>query len=185
MAADGRWAAGPMWGRRETPTGETETADELHGRLSLLGAELIVETVAAIERGDGRPLVQDATQACQAPKLSKADGVIDWSQPARVIARRINGLWSWPTATALLHPARGKSVQVQLARPVCAAEEVTEAGPFAPGDFLPDGSTKTGGGRIRLLELKPAGGKLMSFEQFANGRDVKPPARLGPIGPTH
>ncbi|MFN0137091.1 MAG: methionyl-tRNA formyltransferase [Phycisphaerae bacterium] len=222
-----RWDAGPILGRRETPIGETETADELHDRLSLLGAELIVETVAAIERGDARPLVQDATQACRAPKLSKADGVIDWSQPARVIARRINGLWSWPTATAVVHPAKGKPVQVQLARAVCVEEgksdgaterrsdedredqgtearrhegtegksdeatqrrsdeggrdQGTEAGMHAPGDFLPDGSVQTGSGRIRLIEIKPAGGKLMTFEQFANGRDVKPPARLGPV----
>lgn len=201
-----RWDAGPILGRRETPIGETETADELHDRLSLLGAELIVETVAAIERGDARPLVQDATLACRAPKLSKADGVIDWSQPARVIARRINGLWSWPTATAVVHPAKGKSVQVQLARAVCVEEGKsdgaterrsdgggrdrgteagrhggTEAGMRAPGEFLADGSVQTGSGRIRLIEIKPAGGKLMTFEQFANGRDVKPPARIGPV----
>lgn len=178
-----RWDAGPILGRRETPIGDTETADELHDRLSLIGAELIVETVASIERGDARPLVQDVAQACRAPKLSKADSAIDWSQPARVLVRRINGLWSWPTATAMLHPAKGKPVQVQLAR--ARVEEGTGAGTTEArsGDFLPDGSVQTGEGRLRVLELKPAGGKLMKFEQFANGRDVNPPARLGPIEP--
>jgi len=52
---------------------------------------------------------------------------------------------------------------------------------FPPGAFLPDQSVQTGRGRVQLLEVKPAGGKLMPFEAFARGRPVQPPVRLLPL----
>lgn len=173
-----KWDAGPILGRRETAIGETETADELHDRLAILGGELIVETLVLLERGEAKPLVQDASQACRAPKLSKADGWVDWTLPARTIARRINGLWSWPSATAMLHPASGKPVAVQLARAgVIESESEPRAGCEA-GAFRADGGVQTGRGSVRILEIKPAGSRLMSFDSFSNGRDIRPPARL-------
>jgi methionyl-tRNA formyltransferase len=50
-----------------------------------------------------------------------------------------------------------------------------------PGALLPDQTVQTGRGRVRLLEVKPAGGKLMSFEAFARGRQVRPASRLLPL----
>ncbi|RMF86185.1 MAG: methionyl-tRNA formyltransferase, partial [Planctomycetota bacterium] len=84
-----RWDAGPLLGQRETPIGELETADELHDRLALLGAELIVQVVRELETGAARPLPQDASGATRAPKLTRRDRVIDFTQPARVVQRRI------------------------------------------------------------------------------------------------
>ena len=82
-----RWDAGAIWGQRATPIKDTETADELHDRLAELGAELIVEVLAAIGAGTARPAEQDPARATRAPKLSKGEGTIDWSQPARAIVR--------------------------------------------------------------------------------------------------
>ncbi|TWT46162.1 Methionyl-tRNA formyltransferase [Phycisphaerae bacterium RAS1] len=172
-----KWDAGAIWARRATPIGETETADELHDRLALLGAELIVETVSQIERGTATPQPQNAAEATRAPKLSKSDGRIDWSQPARVVARRINGLWSWPAATATFALGSGRTEVVQLAR-AKVIDESSPPGSAPPGSFLADRSTQSGSGRIVLLEVKPAGGKLMSFEAFANGRRIAPPDRM-------
>lgn len=173
---DPQWDAGAVWARRATPIGETETADELHDRLAALGAALIVETVARIEQGTASPQPQDPNKATRAPKLSKADGRIDWWQPARVVARRVNGLWSWPAATTTLVSTAGKSEAVQLAR----AQTVDDTSPpdAPPGSFLADRSIQTGRGRVRLLEVKPAGGRLMPFEAFANGRRISAGDRL-------
>ena len=113
---DERWDAGPIWGRREIPIGDTETADELHDRLAAAGAELIVETLSQIESGQAQPLTQDASQATRAPKLSRADAAIDWSQSAAQVVRRIHGLWSWPAATCEFVSRSGKRERVQLAR---------------------------------------------------------------------
>ncbi len=183
-----RWDAGAIWSTRETPIGATETADELHDRLALLGAELIVETLAKIELGAGlQPVVQDPTQATRAPKLTKAEGCVDWSQPARLVAARINGLWSWPAAAGTFVSRSGRHERVLLAR-ACVADPESQpptaraGGPCspAPGAFTDDLCVQTGVGRVRLLEVRPAGGKLMTFDAFAHGRHVAPPDRFGP-----
>ena len=178
---DERWDAGPIWGRRELRIGETETAAELHDRLAQLGAELIVDVLAAMERGDVQPEVQDTSRATRAPKLSREDSEIDWSQPALNVVRRINGLWSWPVATCAYPTPGGKKERLQLARAQVADAATEPSVELPPGAFHPDGTVQAGCGRVRLLEVKPAGGKLMSFEAFARGRPVRPPIRLLPL----
>lgn len=173
-----RWDAGAIYGQTETPIGETETADELHDRLATLGAELIGRVVSDISAGRIQPREQDMRQATRAPKLSKADGYVDWTQPAAICTRRIHGLWSWPTATALYVSSGGRSERVQLARALVADNAALPSESSPPGSFTPDRTIQTGAGRVRLLELKPAGGKLMPFDAFANGRRTSAGDRL-------
>ena len=180
---DRRWDAGPVWSKHEISIGETETADELHGRLAELGAAAIVETLPLIESGGFEPQFQDRSQATRAPKLSRADAVIDWSQPAVQIVRCINGLWSWPAATCTFASRTGRQERLQLAR-AKIADPVASPGDIPAGGFGPEGTVQTGAGRIQLLEVKPAGGKCMPFAAFANGRDVAPPDRLLPLDAT-
>lgn len=176
-----RWDAGAIWSTRETPIGETETAAELHDRLALLGAELLVDTLGDIEAGTLSPRPQDAPQASRAPKLSKADGVVDWSQAARQIVRRIHGLWSWPAAACMFASRTGKRERVLLARAEVADTGARPGEAFPPGAFRDDTSVQAGEGRVRLLEVCPSGSRLMPFEAFANGRRVAPPDRLLPV----
>ncbi|MEP0847145.1 MAG: methionyl-tRNA formyltransferase [Phycisphaerae bacterium] len=178
---DERWDAGAVWGRRTTPIGETETAGELHDRLAALGAELIVKVVTAIHRGTIQPVPQDPSQATRAPKLTPAHRRLDLAQPAARVARRINGLWPWPAATCRLSRPDGSALRVQLARARVAADAAPQPAPHEPGEFCSDGSVQTAEGRIRILEIKPAGRGLMSFEDFARGHLVTPPARLLPL----
>ncbi len=178
---DDEWDAGPIWSRRELRIGETETASELHDRLARLGAELLVDTLMALERGNRQPEAQDASQVTWAPKLFRRDSEIDWSQPAFNIVRRINGLWSWPVATCLFAVPGGKKERLQLARAQVADSTAEPTAEFEPGAFLPDKTVQAGRGRVRLFEIKPAGGKLMLFEAFARGREVGPPTRLLPL----
>jgi methionyl-tRNA formyltransferase len=175
---DEDWDAGPIWGQRELRIGETETASELHDRLARLGAELIVDTLAEIHCDDREPEAQDASQATWAPRLSRQDSQIDWSQPAFNIVRRINGLWSWPGATCMFPTSNGRTERLQLARAQVAETTGEPTTAFPAGAFLPDQTVQAAHGRVRLLEVKPAGGKLMPFEAFARGRRVKPPVRL-------
>jgi len=178
---DERWDAGPIWGRRELVIGETETAAELHDRLAELGAGLIADTLGAIERGEAQPETQDKSQATRAPKLSRADSKIDFSRPAFEVVRRINGLWSWPVATCVYSSPNRKRERLQLARAQVADADQSPSEEFSPGAFRSDGTVQAGRGCVRLLEVKPAGGKLMPFDAFARGRQVCPPDRLMPI----
>lgn len=163
------WDAGAVWDVRRTPIHESETADELHDRLAILGGELIVTVLQQIERHD-TPRPQDSSQATRAPKLKKQDGIIDWSQAGVEIARRINGLWSWPTAIADFISRSGKRERVQLARARGIA--ATAAEEWAPGRIRDDGRIQCGRGTIEVLEIRPAGRALMTFQAFANGRHL-------------
>lgn len=177
-----RWDAGAIWAQQATPIDECETADELHDRLaSQIAPTLILDVLRRIEAGAPRPPEQDASRATRAPKLARSDCGIDWTQPARVIVRRIHGLWSWPAATCMLVLPDGRSERVQLARACVADETASPSSDFAAGAVCADGAIQTGAGRLRLLEIKPAGGRLMSFEDFARGRALRPPARLAAL----
>lgn len=172
------WDAGPILGVARTVIGDTETADELHDRLSHVGAELIAEVVRKIATGAATPLTQDATAATRAPKLSRADSRVDWSQPAKLVARRINGLWSWPGAACEVTLPGGVPMRLQICRARALATAVEPAPVSSPGTLLPDGRVRTGDGWVELLEVKPAGGKLMPFTAFANGRRLQAPVTL-------
>jgi methionyl-tRNA formyltransferase len=174
---DERWDAGPIWGMRATPIGDTETADELHDRLATLGADLIVEVIASFAAGTAVAATQNPALATRAPKLAKADGFVDWSRDAFTVARRINGLWSWPSATVAFEAATGKHERVQLAR-AALVERTSQPNDAPAGAFRTDAAVQCGHGSIRVLEIKPAGGKLMPFDAFLRARDVRPPARF-------
>ncbi len=178
-----RWDAGSIWSTAQTPIGETETADELHDRLARIGAELIVETLREFQAGRIQPAPQDVAAATRAPKLTKADGYVDWSWPARHCVRRIHGLWSWPAVTCRFVSQGGREEPVQLARATPAPARAAPATAPSPGVFCDDLSIQAGDGAVRLLEVKPAGGKLMPFDAYANGRRIRPGDRLLRVEP--
>lgn len=174
---DADWDAGPILGRRETEIGELETASELHDRLAQLGAPLAVETVTRIAAGHATPLPQDPRAASRAPKLRKSDGIVDWAASAFTVQRRIHGMWSWPAAaTDVLLPG-GARLRLQIAR--AARLDESELPPDAGlAELHPDGLVRCGSGGVRLLEVKPAGGRLMALADFVNGRKLGEPVRL-------
>ena len=176
-----RWDAGAIWSRREVPIGETDTATELHDRLARIGAELLIDTLIDIQCGCAHAIPQDDGIASVAPKLSKEISRIDWTAPAFQITRRINGLWTWPGAATLLSIPGQLPERVQLARAQVVDDTAAPTADFPPGAFLPDETVQAGTGRVRLLEVKPSGGRLMQFDAFSRGRDLQPPARLLPL----
>ncbi|MCA9243686.1 MAG: methionyl-tRNA formyltransferase [Phycisphaerales bacterium] len=161
-----RWDAGPIWGQARVAIGATETACELHDRLSQVGAPLLIDVLSRYRAGAVHELPQDTSVASKAPKLKKSDGYVDFSQDAFAVARRINGMWDWPGVSATFTPREGKPVVVQLAR----AESLDGAGDAAPGVLNDDLTIACGRGRVRVLEVKPAGKRLMAFDEFARGR---------------
>jgi methionyl-tRNA formyltransferase len=87
-------------------------------------------------------------------------------------------LWPWPAAACTFVSRSGKTERLLLARSEVADRDTPPCDRFAPGAFHDDRTVQTGAGRLRLLEVRPAGRKLMSFEAFANGRQVGPGDRL-------
>ncbi len=175
---DPRWDAGPILASSETPIGDTETAAELHDRLALLAADLLMESLERMTSGTLVPRPQDPALASRAPKLRKEDGAIDLAQPAAHVVRRILGLWSWPAAACVYDDGGGTAQRVQLARAKLLDDSTLPDDVYPPGAFRPDGTIQASPGRWSLLEVKPAGRALMSIDAFGHARRTTPPARL-------
>lgn len=98
--------AGPMLASVTVPIGPDDTTTIVESMLAIKGAELLVETLDAIEAGTAVETPQDDSQATYAPKLSKAESLVDWSRPAAHIHNLIRGLWPWPHASTYLSNRR-------------------------------------------------------------------------------
>ena len=165
---------GPILLQRATKIGVTETAPELMQRLSEIGAESLSETLANLDTITAKP--QDDSQATFAPILKKADGLIDWTTPARTIEHRIRGLQPWPNAYTSFN-ARG--LTIWRAEPLASANRQAEPGEVisAHGDDL---IVQCGHGTaLRVLELQPESRKRMSGREFLAGKQLKVGDRLG------
>ncbi|OQA01326.1 MAG: Methionyl-tRNA formyltransferase [Planctomycetes bacterium ADurb.Bin401] len=159
--------AGEMLAKAEMEISDDATADIVHDELARLAAPLLIKTIDKIEAGTAVYSKQDNTAATKAPKLKKTDGVIDWSKSATEIHNRIRGFWYWPGAVADFVSAKsGKRFTVTFARTKVIENTVKHQ----PGLINPELNVECGVGTLKILELKPHGGKLMDFKSFLNGR---------------
>jgi len=163
--------AGHVLAQESTPIEPNETAGDLHDRLALLAAPLLVETLDRIEQGTVTYTPQDPEAATLARKLKKADGFLDLAAPAPDLVREIRGLWPWPGALAdYLVRETGRCVRVTIA----AAEAVDHRPGLTPGTFDDRLCVTCGQGALRITAIKPAGSALMDFRDFVNGRRTRP-----------
>ena len=169
-----RMDAGPVFARRETQVRPDETADELRARLAELGVEAVLETLDILAAG-AEGAAQDDTQATAAPRMTKADGMIDFSADAVTVRNLIHGTWPWPAGQARYVSPEGKAADVQIAR---AAAVQADCGDAGPGQILDDLTVATGAGRLEIIQIKPAGKRLMDWRSFANGHAAGPGARF-------
>lgn len=173
MRIDAGLDTGDMLSKATTVIGPEETAPELSARLAGMGAELLIETLAAMEAGRMTPEPQDNAAATLAPILKKEDGAIDWSRPASVIHARLRGFTPWPGATTTF---RGAGLKILTAR-------VSGVTGLAPGEVAVRGRTLVagcgGGTALELVEVQPEGRKRVSGESFANGARLLENEQLG------
>jgi methionyl-tRNA formyltransferase len=139
----------------------------LHERLATIGARLIVQALADLERGALRPQDQPANGATYARKIDKAEAAIAWHEPAVVLERRLRAFDPFPGCTAEL---AGQAVKVWRGRIV--------PGQGTPGQVLvaDDGRIvlACGGGALELLELQLAGGRRISAREFLQRHRLAP-----------
>jgi len=173
MLMDDGLDTGPLLLSVQTAIGPDETAGRLEGRLALMGADLLVETLARLARGQITPLPQDEALASRAPRLRKEDGRIDWRQPAAAIACRVRAFNPWPGAHAFL---AGRLIRVFSAR---AGEPATGA----PGEILGGGRGRLAvtcgdGQALEIIELQPENRKVMETSVFLAGARLSPGQRF-------
>jgi methionyl-tRNA formyltransferase len=159
---------GPALASAETPIEFDDTTASLHDRLAAIGARLMVDTLAKLERGEVKETPQAAEGVTYAHKITPAETRIDWARPAREIDCMIRGLSPTPGAWFELEGVRVKALNSRLAQ-----------GQGVPGEVL-DGNllVACGDGAVRLLTVQREGRGAMAAEVFLRGQPVRAGARL-------
>ncbi len=156
---------GPVIARRATPVAPEDTTGSLTACLADLGANLLIDTLPAWLAGEIDPQQQDETLVTYAPEIDKADGLIDWSQPAVAIERHIRAMSPWPGAFTFT--AAGNRLTLWQAH---VREQVTSG---VPGTLmLIDGApaVATGDGLLCVDLLQPAGRRAMPGDAYLRGQ---------------
>lgn len=160
--------AGDIIAAAATPIDPNETVQTLHDRLSIMGAELLVQVVEDIAEGTATRTPQDASQMTLAPMLSRELSPMDFTRTARALHNQVRGLIPWPAAITDLGGSRCKvfSTVVLDEQTGAASGTILEAGK--------DGiKVACGGGTVlRIDELQSDGGKRMQSADYLRGHPI-------------
>lgn len=154
---------GPVLMRDTAPIGATETTQDLHDRLSAMGAALIVQAL------DQMPLpaqAQPGAGITYATKIDKAEARIDWSQPAAQVDRQIRGLSPFPGAWCDISGERVKLLRSRLA-----------VGKGLPGQVLHGLTIACGAGAVEITMAQREGKRAVTANELLRGMTL--PDRLG------
>lgn len=174
MLTDRGMDTGPILTQETAPLERDATTASLTPQLAELGAALLLRTIPAWVAGQIAPQPQDEAVATHSRQFTKADGAIDWTQPAITLERQIRALNPWPRAFTFVD---GKRFVLLLAQAI-SEEETTGPGIVAGGA----GKTLlvgTGDGTLRLDIVQPEGGRAVSGPQFLNNNPKLIGVRLG------
>lgn len=168
-----RMDAGFVLGQAQVTIEPEDTVQTVHDKLSDISVPVLLETIEKIENGSVVYGEQDEAQVTYAPKLKKEHGYVDWNKPAQGVVNQVRGLWPWPGAQSVYVSIRtGKHWVITIKQ----AEAVT----YDNVRGLPAGTVNEhmdvvcGEGVLKIVQLKPSGSDLMTFEAFVNGRQVGP-----------
>lgn len=158
---------GPVCMIERIAISENMTAGDLHDRMMVLGADLMVRSLAALSRGALAEQEQDEEGVLYAKKVEKAESRIDFSKPAQAVHNHIRGLSPFPGAWCEME-IKGKKQRVKIIR-----SELAD-GSGEPGSVLDEDMTiACGEGAVRLIELQRSGKGAMNAEDFQRGAALK------------
>lgn len=160
--------AGPIMHVARVPILPDETGGELRNRLAEVGAQALVEALALMELGQLQEAEQDHAQATFAPKITREDARIDWTQPAPVVANQVRAYDPRPGAFTTLGGIDVKCYGVRASH--------MHAHVDAPGTVLAvDGDgmlVACGEGTVRISDVHPSGKRRQSAREWAAGRGI-------------
>lgn len=166
--------AGPVADAARVDIAPLDTALDVEAKLAAGCVPLLARALPQLAAGTLAFTAQDHAKATFCRKLTKEDGGLDFAQPARVLAARVNGLFPWP---ACIVDVGGQAIKLGLA-------EVAEDGPAAcaPGEIL--GADEfglriaTGAGVLRVRRLQRPGGRMLAADEFLRGFPLVAGTRL-------
>jgi methionyl-tRNA formyltransferase len=161
-----RMDAGAILGQSPLAINELETAGELHDRLAIEGAGLVLAVIDKLSSGRAQEWEQDDAYASTAPKLDRESARLDWTRPAAEVANRIRGLYPWPGCRVRVPGADGQSTRATLVR--ARAVNSTSAN-LSPGMIDAAGHIAAGSGTVEIVEIQPEGKRPMLLAAYRNG----------------
>jgi methionyl-tRNA formyltransferase len=164
--------AGAMFAKATRPIGPDDTSDVVEEALADAGAKLLLTVLDQMDAGTAREEPQNDSQATYAPRLTKEEGLVDWSQAAGTIHNRVRGLYPWPHAYTYIN---GKRLIVLRTRVAAAGREAPPCTPGTVVNVEPDAiRVATGEGDLAILEVQPEGRRAMRVHDFVLGHQVAP-----------
>ena len=155
--------------KKETEICENETAGELFDRLAEMGAELLKETIEALERGELKPIKQNEAEATKCGMIKKEYGHIDFSRGKDAVHNLVRGMNPWPCAYAMLE---GEAVKIWKTRHSDAEPSRGEPGLILRADRFNGILVDCGDGVIEILELQFPGAKRMDAANAVLGHKM-------------
>jgi methionyl-tRNA formyltransferase len=155
------------------PIEPEDTAQTLHDRLAMLGAQLLGKALDQLRDGTWEPSAQNEAKATYAAMMKKEDGCIDWARDARSLVNLVRGMTPWPGCYTFLD---GKILKIHR------AEAIEKSCDMQPGTVISAQATgidiAAGSGAVRLQEVQLEGKKRMSAGDFLKGYRLAPGTRF-------
>jgi methionyl-tRNA formyltransferase len=159
---------GPVYARESLIIGRDETSAELSLRLSELGANVVRSELPRVVAGELIAEPQDHARATLAPILSKQDGEVDWTRPARELHDLARGFAPWPSAFTWVS---GTDARLKLHRTLVLEEQGAHGQAGEVVAATRDGiDVACGAGVLRILELQAEGARRLGAAEFLVGQ---------------
>ncbi len=150
--------------KASTEVGENETAGELFDRLAIMGADLLIETLELLEKGEAPRTPQNEEEANYASMLTKAMCEIDFTKSAQTVHNLVRGLNPWPVATTTLEGKKVKIIETRLSSLSGKCGEIVSLSPL---------TVACGEGAIEIRTLQLEGKKAMDSKSFLLGHRLQ------------
>lgn len=161
---------GPILSQRDIELSPKETAHTLHDKMSVVGAELLMDTLPDWIDGKITPKEQDHENATLTKIISKEDGKIVWADDADKIERKIRAFNPWPSTFCLFKDQDGKEKRLKiLESDVEKCDKENEGFGRLFTDDKNNLIVKTGKDCLKLIKMQPEGKNPMSSAEFLNG----------------
>ncbi len=166
--------AGPMLRRAAIPIDADDDSETLERALAALGAATLLQTVDDLAGGRAAEEEQDHARATFAPRLTRADGAIDWGRPAGQVHDQVRGLRPWPRAFSHVAGARFLIHRTAVVEPPAG-----NGLPPVPGQVLEAAGDRLvvaagSGTALAILEIQPEGRRALPARAFLAGRTLVP-----------
>ena len=173
---------GPIVWQERVPMLAVDTTATLTERIGRLAPAVLLKAMVALESGGVAQIAQDEDRATVAPPLTKADGWMDWTLAAEVIARRVRAFFPWPGSMTSWHGHAIKLLTV-------VAHDATPCTPGVPPGTVRQVTSEaiiiqTGRGTVAVQRLQLAGGRPMPAGEFLLGHPMRAGDPLGSVSPS-